>query len=100
MNYFEFETDDKEWELLIDGIWIVILTPTQKLGGESNLCLFDSDTGNLLTRFQPAVNSKGQWDGFTNVWLKNGQIYTATWSGFEYVINLKLLELTNKKFKK
>ena len=99
MKYSELNTNDKEWELLVDNIWIVILKPTRETGPESNLCLFESEKGNLLARFDPAIQSDSQWDGFINVWITNGQVYTGTWSGYEYRVNLETLELINQTFK-
>jgi hypothetical protein len=73
-------------ELLVEGVRLVILKPRQERGAEANLLGFGPD-GERLWHLEPPVRSLDSWDGFVNLWVREGQVWAGSWSGFSLRIN-------------
>ena len=99
MKYNEIQNEIK-WELLFEKYLIVLLEHKKEFGPESNLLTFNSENLEHIKTFEPPVKSENQWDGFINVWIRNGKPFVGSWSGFEFEIDLINSELKNKKFTK
>lgn len=85
MRYHEIALE-VQCELLVNGVRLVILIPRRERGAEANLLGFRPD-GELLWRLEPPVNNLDSWDGFVNLWLREGKVWAGTWSGFSIRID-------------
>jgi hypothetical protein len=86
-------------ELLVDGVRLVILKPRQEWGAEANLLGFGPD-GELLWHLEPPVRSRDSWDGFVNLWVREGQVWAGSWSGFSLRIDPRSGEVVEQVFTK
>lgn len=75
-----------QFELLVDGVRLVILRPRQEHGAEANLLGF-RPSGEVIWRLAPPVDSPSAWDGFVNLWVQEGQVWVSSWSGFSLRID-------------
>ncbi len=75
-----------QYELLVGDVRLVILNPREERGAEANLVGFRPD-GRLLWQLAPPVRSPDSWDGFVNLWLREGEPWAGSWSGFSMRID-------------
>src|SRR5690348_783024 len=73
-------------QLVVGEIRLVILKPLKRLGPEANLLGFDP-SGKLMWQVDPPTQSPAAWDGFVNMWVKDGQVWVGSWSGFDMRID-------------
>jgi hypothetical protein len=77
---------DVQHELLADGVRVVMVKPRRDRGAEANLLGFHPH-GEELWRLAPPVDSPDSWDGFVNLWVRDGQVWAGSWSGFSLRID-------------
>jgi len=94
----EFEQIDKQ--ACFNFVEIIILKPKEKNSPESNLLIFNIESGDLINRPKPPVEAKGQWDGYVNFYTKASKLCVGSWSGYTFEINEKTGQLINGKFTK
>lgn len=90
----------KRWELLFDDTYLVILDTGKKHGNDMNLV--GVSTADLTVRWELGgeLETAGSYDGIVNVWIKEGEVWAGTWSGFAYQINPKTGQILQTVFTK
>ena len=88
-----------ECELLVDDVHLVILNPQQERGAEGNLLGFRSN-GELFCALEPPVRSLDSWDGFVNLWIREGKVWASSWSGFSLRIDPRSGDVVEQLFTK
>ena len=86
-------------ELLVDDVQLVILKPRQERGAEPNLLGFRPN-GELVWQLTPPVRSLDSWDGFVNLWIREGKPWVSSWSGFSLRIDPQSGEVVEQLFTK
>ncbi|RDH43705.1 hypothetical protein [Zooshikella ganghwensis] len=100
MERADIQLDKIEKQGCFGSIELIILKQSEKRSPESNLLIFNAESGVLLNRPNPPVSSKGQWDGYVNFYTKSGKLYVGSWSGYTYEINENTGQLINGIFTK
>ena len=98
MRYSDVAADVR-CELLVDDVHLVILNPQQKRGAGANLVGFGPN-GELLWRLEPPVRSLDSWDGFVNLWIREGKVWAGSWSGFSLRIGPRSGKVVEQLFTK
>jgi hypothetical protein len=86
-------------ELLVDDVRLVILKPRLERGAEANLLGFRPD-GERLWQVEPPTHSLDTWDGFVNLWIREGKPWASSWSGFSVRIDPQSGRVVEQVFSK
>ena len=90
----------RRWELQFEDMCIVILDTGLKFGRDQNLVGIASDNLRVEWVLGGEVDSQDQYDGIVNVWIRDGALWAGTWSGFEYRLDYKTVDILEKNFTK
>jgi hypothetical protein len=88
-----------QFELLIDDVRLVILQPRRGHGAEANLVGF-RPSGDMIWSLAPPVDAPHAWDGFVNLWVREGQVWAGSWSGFSLPIDHRAGKVVEQVFTK
>jgi hypothetical protein len=97
MDVREYRDTDRQrrWELLYEGIHLVLLKDDAPTPWNSQLLAFrDLKLRWVLSPHLP------EGDAIVNVWVKNGQLWAGSWSGYSYRVNCGTGELLETLFTK
>ena len=100
MNRIEYYRDTdglRRWELLYEGIYLVLLKDDSPEPYNSQLLAFDG-LGKFLWSLSP--QTKQDYDYIVNVWVTDGFIYAGSFSGFNHKLNYQTGEVVETKFTK
>jgi hypothetical protein len=87
----------RRWELLFEGLYLVLLNEDAPKPYSSQLLAFDG-FGSLLWCLAPKTEQ--EYDHIANVWVKNGDLYAGSYSGFNHRLDYKTGETLETKFTK
>ena len=79
---------------------IIITKPQKGMGPDTNLLIFEADSGNLIGKIEPPLKTGGQYDGWVNFWIKDDKLWIGSWSGYEFQLVPESCELLNGRFTK
>lgn len=85
------------WELLYEGFYLVLLSEESPAPYSSQLLAFRG-YGELVWSLSPQTTES--YDYIVNVWVKNGDIYAGSFSGFEHRLSYITGEVLDTKFTK
>ena len=98
----EYRTFDgkRRWELLFEDMYLVILDTGVERGRDVNLV--GVSVADLRVRWEIGgeVDGPHQYDGIVQVWVRNGEIWAGTWSGFTYRLDYRTGEIIERAFSK
>ena len=90
----------RKWELLFEDVFLVILDTNKKQGRDINLIGVDIFTLIVKWAVVGEIDSDNQYDGIVNIWIKDGEVWAGTWSGYEYSLNYQTGEIYEKHWRK
>jgi hypothetical protein len=91
--------DQIMFELLVDDVQIVILKPQRQRGPDANLLGFKPGDELIWRRVAP-VGSSHQYDGFVNLYIRDGNVWVGSQSGFELRIDHRTGAIEEQHFTK
>jgi len=100
MDIHEYQQTDglRRWELLYEGIFLVLLSEEAPTPYASELLAFSTDDLNLAWRLSPQLGHEK--DHIANVWVKESALWAGSYSGFAHRINHLSGEVIETKFTK
>jgi hypothetical protein len=96
---YEEVTQLIQFELLVDDVRLVILRPRRDRGAEANLLGF-RPSGEVIWRLPPPTDAPAVWDGSINLWVREGQVWVGSWSGFSLQIDHRTGKVIEQVFTK
>jgi hypothetical protein len=98
-EYRDFD-GKRKWELLFEDMYLTVINTGLKNGRDINLLGISTKDLKVKWTLGGELESKNSYDGIVNIWIKNGEIWAGTWSGYSYRINYSTGEIVEKKFQK
>jgi hypothetical protein len=90
----------RRWELLFEGVRVVILDTGIERGNDCNLVGVDASDLHVKWAMGGELNSPDSYDGIVNVWVEGGRLWAGTWSGFAYELDHKTGDVLKRVFRK
>jgi len=90
----------RKWELIFEEFCLTIIDTGVKTGKDINLLGISAEDLKVKWALGGELDCKDSYDGIVNVWIKNGEIWVGTWSGYSYRINYRTGEVVEKRFEK
>ena len=87
----------KRWELLYEDVWLVLLDEHAPLPWRSELLAFDSSSLQLIWKLTP---DRPENDWIVQVWIKDGSLFAASWSAFDYRLDRRTGVILDRVFTK
>lgn len=99
MTVKEYRDTDglRKWELLYEGIYLVLLNKNAPEPFNSQLLAFEG-YGPLIWALSPA--SEQDQDYIVNIWFNKGELYAGSFSGYQHKLNCKTGEVLETRFTK
>ena len=70
----------RRWELLYEDMYLVILETGIQARNDSNLVGISAKDLLVKWSLSGVLGSEEVYDGITDVWIRNGHVWTGTWS--------------------
>ncbi len=98
----EYRTFDgkRRWELLFEDMYLVILDTGLTRGRDMNLIGVSADDLRVRWVVGGEVDSRHQYDGVVEVFVRNGEVWASTWSCFTYRLDYRTGEMLERTFTK
>ena len=98
MRISEYRHTDghRRWELSYEEVVFVLLNEDAPAPCNSELLAFSKLK--LLWRLSP--QTKGGYDYIVNVWIKGGEVYAGSFSGYEHKLDIQTGEVLETRFTK
>jgi len=98
MKISEYRHTDghRRWELSCEGVILVLLNEDAPVPYNSELLAFSKLK--LLWRLSP--QTKSDYDYIVNVWIKGGEFYAGSFSGYEHRLDIQTGEVLETRFTK
>jgi hypothetical protein len=95
MNITEYRHTDgfRRWELLYEGIYLVLLTDEAPVECSRRLYAFDGMLS-LIWVLNPVFETN---DFIVNAWIQNGELWAGSWSCTDFKLNYKTGDILAKK---
>jgi hypothetical protein len=90
----------RRWELLFEGVFLVILDTGVKRGNDHNLVGIDATDLRVRWDVGGVLDSPEQYDGIVNVWIADCRLWASTWSGYSLRIDHQSGEIVERLFTK
>jgi hypothetical protein len=100
MQIREYRDTDgqRRWELSYEGILLVLLNDDAPKPWRSQLLGFDGQELKLIWCLSPELGPDN--DRITNVWVKGGQVWAHSFSGFTHSLNYRSGQVLESRFTK
>jgi len=98
-EYRDFD-GKRKWELLFEDIYLTVINTGLKTGKDINFLGISIKDLKVKWALGGELDNKNSYDGIVNIWIKNGEVWAGTWSGYSYKINYGTGEILEKKFQK
>jgi hypothetical protein len=98
MKISEYRHTDghRRWELSCEGVILVLLNEDAPVPYNSELLAFSKLK--LLWRLSP--QTKSDYDYIVNAWIKGGEFYAGSFSGYEHRLDIQTGEVLETRFTK
>ncbi|HEX3659188.1 MAG TPA: hypothetical protein VHV55_25590 [Pirellulales bacterium] len=98
-NYASFD-GMRQWELLYEGMLLVILNTGVERGNDHNLVGISADDMRVKWTLGGVLANSGQYDGVVSVRIEAAQVWVHTWSCFARRIDYRTGEVLEEVFTK
>lgn len=98
-EYSSFD-GQRRWELLFEGVLLVLLDTGVQRGSDHNLVGIDAADLRVRWAVGGVVDSPDQYDGVVTVWIADSQLWAGIWSGYSLRIDHRSGEITERLFTK
>ncbi len=90
----------RQWELLFEQVYVVIINTGVKRGRDLNLIGVDASNLRVKWVIGGVLDSPDLYDGVVNVWVRDGCLWASTWSGFSLKFDHLSGEILEQEFTK
>ena len=98
-NYADFD-NKRKWELLYENMFLVIIENNIKSSLDINLLGIDATSLEVKWEIGGIIESKKQYDGIIDLYIKDGFVHAGTYSGFDLKIDYITGKIIEKVFRK
>ena len=90
----------RRWELLFEDIFIVILDTGVERGNDVNLVGIGTSDLRVKWALGGDLGSPDSYDGFVNVWVKDGKLWAGCWRGTSYELDHQSGKILREVYRK